>query len=123
MNRPRNYMHQATTAFCKYIRARDGGCQAEGAAGITCKGHLQCCHIMGRGELVVRTDEDNAIAMCQAHHIFFTPRYGRWHNFIEDTYPGRWDVLRERVRDHVASGEKAGTLFWQDQATLWKGRL
>ena len=122
--RPTNWMHQADTAFSKWVRARDGHrCQAQGAVGIECKGHLQCCHIMGRGELVIRTDEDNAIAMCQAHHVFFGVRDAQWQNFIEDKYPGRRTLLRARVREHVASGEKAGKLYWQDQAVFWKEQL
>lgn len=100
----KNYMEQATTLHAKVVRERDGRCMAAGAHDIECKGYLQCCHIFTRGELVIRTLEDNAVTMCSAHHYFFTPRHAAWEVFIRREFPGRWDRLRDAVRDWYEAG-------------------
>jgi hypothetical protein len=106
-DRPKqDFMKRADKAFSLFIRARDGGCMAAGAMGVTCSGNLQCCHIIGRGELSIRVNPLNAIAMCQAHHMFFTPRIATWHDFVDIRFPGRWDELRGLVREHRESMRK-----------------
>jgi len=100
------YMKQADKLFSVFIRARDGRCRAAGAYDVTCSGNLQCCHIIGRGEIAIRVNPDNALAMCQAHHMFFTPRIAHWHDFIDGLLPGRFDELRGLVRLHRESRAK-----------------
>jgi hypothetical protein len=100
----KNFMAQATELHSKAVRERDGRCLAFGAYGVSCAGYLQCCHIIGRGELCVRTQLDNAVTMCAAHHRFFTSRPAAWENWIRTTFPGRWDRLRHQVRRWYEAG-------------------
>lgn len=121
MSRKRqNHMARADAAFSKYIRSRDGMCLAAGFDGRDCKGNLQCCHIIGRGELAIRTDPDNAVTMCASHHVYYTHNPGQWLDFVERRWPGRLDELRRRVRDHVASGLKVD---WKFQKAYWEEQL
>ena len=90
----------ADTLFSRYIRDRDGSCQAYGFTPLDCSGRLQCCHILGRGELILRTDERNAITMCQAHHVYYTHRPAEWLDFIDSEYPHLLDDLRKTARLH-----------------------
>jgi len=115
-----NYMHKASTDFQKWVRLRDGACQAAGEVDLECKGHLQAAHVIGRGELSVRLDPDNCIGLCQAHHMFYTNRAGQWHEFIERKYPGRWGELVEKVKAHRESKEK---IDWKWQARYWRERV
>lgn len=108
--RRQNWMRQADTLFSRYIRGRDGSCQAAGWTPLTCAGSLQCCHIFGRGELILRTDETNAITMCQAHHVYFTHRPAEWWDFIDSQYPGLHDTLRRKARLHREAPDK---IDWQ----------
>lgn len=113
-----DYMKRADRLFSKLIRARDGHCQAVGTHDITCSGYLQCAHIVGRGELSLRVDESNALTLCQAHHVFFTHRPAAWHDFIDDHYPGRWDELRAKAREHRGSGLRVD---WRAEVGRLKG--
>jgi hypothetical protein len=113
-------MLKADQAFSKFIRARDKVCQAQSFTQVACSGYLQCCHIHGRGEWAIRVDEDNAIAMCAAHHTYFTHHDSAWYGFIEENYPGRRDELWAKVRWHRESGQK---LDWQSLATKWVERV
>lgn len=94
-----NYMRQADVLFSKVIRERDGHCKAAGQHDVQCSGSLQCCHIIGRGERAIRTYEPNAIAMCQAHHMFFTHRPAAWLDFIDQEFPGLVFHLRSKARE------------------------
>jgi hypothetical protein len=91
-------------AICK---AR-GRC--EGRRGHVCKGSMQWAHIIGRGDHWVRHDEDNALLLCQAEHLYFTHRHTEWVAFIgEDRYMAlhrrAFDGLRRKIdwaaREHA----------------------
>lgn len=114
--KPKPPMKRADDAFSKYIRARDKVCQAQSFTLVKCKGYLQCCHIHGRAEIAIRVDEHNAIAMCAAHHMYFTNHDSDWYGFIEETYPGRRDELWRRTREWRESGQKVD---WRFQAKYW----
>ena len=57
----------ADIAFSKAVRARDKCC-------VVCNREdtLECCHIYGRRNKVVRWSADNAITMCHYHHRVMT---------------------------------------------------
>lgn len=92
---------KADKLFSLRIRSR-GRCEAEGYR-FTCSMQLQCCHIVPRKYMKVRWDDDNALAMCGAHHTFFTHNPLEWVTFVEDKFPGRWESLRLRA---LADGPK-----------------
>lgn len=117
----KNYMEQATDLHSRVVRERDGRCMAAGLHGLECKGYLQCCHIFTRGEFVIRTSEENAIAMCAAHHKFFTTRHAAWEVFIRAEFPGRWDRLRDDVKDWYEAG--CPKVDWKAERDRLKGIL
>jgi 5-methylcytosine-specific restriction endonuclease McrA len=71
----------ADAMFSKQIRARDGRCMGQGS-GPACSGYLQCAHIISRRYRAVRWDEANAIALCQAHHVYWTHRPLEWQVWV-----------------------------------------
>lgn len=85
-----NYMRQADALFSKFIRERDGRCQACGTAD-----NLQCAHIISRSYKAIRTHQWNAVALCRGCHVRFTHRPLEWEDFVESRWPGRWVMLRE----------------------------
>ncbi len=56
---------RADDLFSRYIRARDGECQI----GDGCWGTLQCAHLFPRRYQKVQFDPQNAVALCQKHHM------------------------------------------------------
>jgi hypothetical protein len=75
---------KADDMFSRLVRAR-GVCAAakftlpparlmgfDAKEGIRCSQNLQCAHLVPRRYLSVRWDEGNAVAMCGAHHTYFT---------------------------------------------------
>lgn len=89
----KNYQQQADRIFSKYVRERDGECQAKDEI-FPCKGNLQCAHILSRRYATTRCHQLNAIALCASHHIYWTHRPLEWEDWIKDRYPGRWEALR-----------------------------
>lgn len=94
--RRQNYRAKCDALFSKLVRDRDGGCVAQGFR-FDCKGYLQCAHIIPRRYSAVRTDFDNAVALCSSHHVYWTHRPLEWQDWIGVRYPGRWDDLRARA--------------------------
>lgn len=92
-----DWMKRSDKLFSKFIRDRDGGCVAVGDAGVTCAGYLQCAHIISRSYKSIRVDPDNAVALCAAHHTFWTHRPLEWEAWVESRFPGRWARLRKRA--------------------------
>lgn len=72
---------KADAAFSRYIRDRDGKCMGAGS-GPRCSGALQCAHIISRRYRAIRWDEANAMALCQAHHMFWTHRPLEWQAWL-----------------------------------------
>ena len=90
----RNYMHKADALFSKIVRERDDYCQAAGTDGRDCNGVLQCAHIHSRSYKAIRCNFDNAVALCQGHHMFYTYHRIEWEEWVKFNYPGRWDSLK-----------------------------
>jgi hypothetical protein len=100
----------ADSLFSAYIRERDQGCRAYGTnSGPQCSGYLQCAHIISRRYRAVRWDEDNAVTLCAAHHMFWTHRPLEWIVWVNGQnldYEGlRWRALNdppEKPQDAIA---------------------
>jgi len=85
---------KADILFSKVIRLRDKWCQECGTPN-----DLQCAHIWPRRTYFsVRFEEMNAVALCAAHHLFFTHRPAHWYKWVEG-YLGKRDnvLLREQA--------------------------
>ena len=64
---------RADAAFATVIKERDGRCvPREMFPSIACNGNLQTMHLISRRYKAVRWDLDNAVAGCQAHHLYLT---------------------------------------------------
>jgi hypothetical protein len=100
-------MKRADKLFSLMIRARDGACVARGDAGVSCAGNLQCAHLISRSYKSIRVDPDNAVALCAAHHTFWTHRPLEWEAWVEARFPGRWARLRKRALDYERVNWKA----------------
>lgn len=77
--------------FSLYIR-RGGVCEA---FGIECKcgGIMNCAHIITRGNLRLRWDENNALCLCQGHHRYWTTRPLEWANYIRTHHSKKYTYV------------------------------
>lgn len=112
MSRKRqNYMHRADASFARYIKIRDGACLACGSTEF-----LQCAHLISRSYKSIRTDEDNAVALCRSHHTYFTYHPLEWREWVAVRFPGRWDSLTAKALLY----EKVD---WKHEARYWNERV
>lgn len=102
-----NYRQQADRIFSKFVRERDGECQAKDQL-FPCKGNLQCAHVLPRRYATVRCDPFNAIALCASHHIYWTHRPIEFEDWVKAKYPGRWEALRRKA-------VFGGRVVWKDE--------
>jgi hypothetical protein len=87
--------NRADALWSKVIRLRDGECQAQRVHGIICSGTLQGAHLIPRRYMSVRFDEGNGVALCGAHHTYFTHFPLEWADWIERRLdPKLWRDLR-----------------------------
>lgn len=85
-----NYMKRADVLFSQWVKERDGACLADPPH----KGLLQCAHIISRSYKSIRTVPENAVTLCQSHHVYYTHRPLEWQEWVEQRFPGRWEDLR-----------------------------
>lgn len=104
-----DYMKQADRHFAKYIRSRDGKCLSCGT-----KRNLQCAHIISRSYKSIRTDERNAITLCQSCHLRFTHRPLEWRDWVEKRFPGRWEELKWKALGYERVSWKTEAERWRD---------
>ena len=91
-------LKRADTMFSRYIRDRDGRCMGQGS-GPACSGYLQCAHIISRRYRAIRWREENAMALCQAHHTFFTHRPLEWMEWCTSEGIDWWALYRRALND------------------------
>ena len=91
---------QADIWFSKAIRLRDRyQCQHTGKQFAEGQLGLECCHIYGRANKIVRWDPMNAISMSHASHRYFTANPLDFHRFlVEKLGEGHLQLLNERSR-------------------------
>lgn len=104
-------MTRADTAFSKWVRSR-GVCESDRDSHTQ---NLQCAHIISRSYRVIRTDQRNALALCQGCHTFYTHRPLEWRAFIDRTHPGLWDELTHLALTYVP-------VDWKSQAEYWEAK-
>ena len=84
----------ADIAFSKAVRLRDGCCLVCGTDQT-----LQCAHIYGRRQRIVRYSMDNAVTLCAYHHRFFTENPLEFTNWLEgELGAGHLEILNEKRR-------------------------
>lgn len=86
MNTKSKLKIQCDILFSKIVRSR-GVCQLRGKDLTPCLGPLECCHIIGRGNLKLRYDPKNALSCCRQHHSFYTNHPALWYAIIETHFP------------------------------------
>lgn len=106
-----NYMRQADELFARFIRERDGHCQACGSTE-----YLQCAHIISRSYKAIRTHRMNAVALCRSCHVRFTHRPLEWEDFVEGRWPGRWEMLRGLALEY-------SRVDWRAERDKWRAEL
>lgn len=94
---------KATKLHAEVVRSR-GRCQRCGSTS-----NLQCAHIIPRRYNAVRTDEQNAWALCAGCHLRTTEWASEHMALVEstiglDTY--------EQLRQRAEAGVKANDAFW-----------
>lgn len=95
-----NYMKKADVLFSKIVRTRDGRCVAAGTDTTECKGVLQCAHIISRSYKAIRCNLDNAVTLCQAHHMYYTYRPDEWKWWVDTNLPNRWRRLMKEALEY-----------------------
>ena len=116
--------------FSEYIRRRAiinvGGCercltpkhdtQKDDGATYPAWKQLQCSHFIGRGRHSTRWDEDNAVGLCGACHIYFTShplQHTEWFTAHLSEY--EFNLLRARARITEKVDKEAVRLYLQEQ--------
>ena len=91
----------ADIAFSKAVRHRDKRCTHCGTDQT-----LQCAHIYGRRQKVVRWSMDNAVTLCAGCHRYFTENPIPFHDWLLETLgEGHMELLREKTRGHMKTNE------------------
>lgn len=73
-------------------RAR-GVCQAKGHGNFKCTDRIQWCHIFSRRYQKLRWLPQNALSMCNAHHVYFTYAPNEWTMFLLQNYKETYEWL------------------------------
>lgn len=96
----------ADDAMSLYIRCRGGWRCAKCGS----EKNIQCCHIIPKGAYPSgRYRDDNAMALCQGHHRYYTGRLMEWRDFVgAEAHDGlhkllsqgvvKWDIAEEARR-------------------------
>ena len=96
----------ADDAMSLYVRCRGGWRCAKCGT----DRNIQCCHIIPKGAYPSgRYRDDNAMALCQGHHRYYTARFMEWREWIgPDAHDGlhklitqgmvKWDCAEEARR-------------------------
>ena len=87
--------------FSKAVRMRDKCCVVCGKT----EG-LECCHVYGRRQKILRWSLDNAVTMCHYHHRYYTEQPIEWFYFLETLLgSGHMELLKEKRRGFLKDNE------------------
>jgi len=80
------------------------------AAQSTCRacgrvGRTECAHLIGRRCTTLRWDAYNAEALCHTCHRLFTEEPKLFSDWVEDNWPGRWDILNKKRQAFVKNNK------------------
>jgi len=105
--------------FSKCVRARDGHCMICGTTE-----NLDCCHVYGRRNKVVRWSLDNAISLCRYHHRQMGENPALFMEMLEDLYgPGHMEILNEKARGVMKTNRELRleiAKFYREQYRAWE---
>lgn len=88
--------NKADRLFSEYIRNRDRKCCKCGSS----TKQLQCAHIIGRRNLRLRYDPQNALTLCAGCHFWWHENPFDSTEWYKETYPNDWDYL-SKARNEV----------------------
>lgn len=84
--------NKADRLFSQIIRSK-GACCICGSTEV-----VQCAHLISRRYLGTRWDQQNAVPLCQKHHMFYTHRPLEWDLWIEERIgPDAHRELKQRA--------------------------
>ena len=101
---------KATELHSMVVRARDGyACRLCGRS----DQRIECAHIFSRRFAATRTDEENAVALCSAHHRRLTERPHEHVEFFKYEVLGveRWEALMAKA--YNGEGKVMKDAFWR----------
>ncbi len=109
-----------------YIRMRAifrvGGCERCLTPKLSWK-QLQCSHFFGRARRSVRWDEENAVGLCGACHMYFTANpleHTEW--FKKHLGEEKFDLLNSRMRQtHPKPDQNLLLIYYQVKIKEMKG--
>src|SRR6266545_773909 len=90
---------RADRVVASFVKARDGGCVVVWGT-LKHGGGLQWSHLISRWYHTTRWDPQASVAMCAAHHVWFTHHpveFWEWTNFWLG--PGAFEKLRGKALD------------------------
>lgn len=94
-------MTPADSAFSAAIRHRDNHCCQYCGRPADDYDPLDCAHVVGRREKILRWDADAAVTLCRAHHGLFTRNPALWDQWIVESrgeaYRASLEVRRRMV--------------------------
>jgi len=103
--------------FSQYIRMRAiqkvGGCERCLTYKLSWK-QLQCCHFYGRAKKSVRLDEDNAVGLCGACHMYFTAHPLEFVEWFKARLGDKFDLLQGRMRVMEKPDVELLTLYYTE---------
>jgi len=77
--------------------------------------HLQCSHFIGRGRQSVRFDEDNAVGLCGACHIYLTSHPLEHVEWYKTRLGQEFELLQVRMRQMGKPDVNILTLYYQEK--------
>jgi hypothetical protein len=94
---------EADRLFSLLIRVR-GECEGKGLDAVTCSPKLQCAHIITRGNKRLRTDENNALCLCEGHHRYYTTHAFEWFTiFLPTHFPAKFAYVQRHREEKVSN--------------------
>lgn len=104
--------------FSEFIRKRAiqgvGGCERC----LTTKPDykkLQCSHFWGRARKSIRWDEDNAVGLCGACHLYLTAHPAEHADFFKKLLSDKYDLLEGRMRNLDKPDKKLIELYYKEK--------
>ncbi|KKM70644.1 hypothetical protein LCGC14_1438740 [marine sediment metagenome] len=109
--------------FSQYIRmraiSRVGGCERCLHTKTSYK-QLQCSHFHGRARKSVRWDEDNAVGLCGACHMYLTAQPHIHEEWFKEKLGDRFDLLLARMRNtHPKPDKNLLWIYYREKIKEW----
>lgn len=76
-----------------------GFCELKYKDHINCGGVLQCAHILTRGHHAIRWNFNNALCLCQGHHVWYTNNPNAWKDIVARLFPAKWGFVQKHQNE------------------------